>query len=747
MKHIFIITAVALISALQQPLFAQGTEQITNELIWDRDSEEFDSKPVASVNSMNNGTHFTKLDDVKDGKKKYKVLNKYSYANYQLVGEVANPTKIKVKGDDSDKVFFRDYSFNKDETKLLLSTEIEPIYRRSYYAHYYIYDIKTKECTPLSDQSKGKQVLAEFSPDGSKVAFVRKNNIFIRDLITGIETQVTYDGKRNEVINGSTDWVYEEEFAIAKGFYWSEKGSKIAFYKFDERKVKEFQMAFYGSLYPYQYTFKYPKAGEDNSEIAIWVYNLNTKKSVACDLGSNRDIYFPRIKWTQDDNKLCILRMNRLQNKLEYLVSDYTPDRNPAATVIPKVIYEETSDTYVEIDDNLIFLDNGKGFIRTSEKDGYNHIYLINMEGNSQQITKGEWDVVEFKGLDQKKGIIYYTSAEVSPTQQHLYSIKLNGSSKKKLSTRDGHNDAKFSKGFKYFINYQSDANTPEYVSLHLANGKEVLELEDNKALKTRMAKYALGKKEFFTFKTVDGQLLNGWMIKPANFDPAKAGGYPVFMNVYGGPGHNTVNDSWDRDFFWHQLLTQHGYIVVSVDPRGTMYRGAKFKKSTYLQLGKLETEDFIEAAKYLGSLKYVDKKRIGIQGWSYGGYMSSLCMTKGADYFKAGIAVAPVTNWRYYDNIYTERFMRKPQDNASGYDDNSPINHVQKLKGPYLLVHGSADDNVHYQNTMEMINALVAANKQFDMFIYPNRNHSIYGQNARLHLFTKMLNFIETNL
>ncbi|MBX7095722.1 MAG: S9 family peptidase [Flavobacteriales bacterium] len=707
-------------------------KELSNELIWA--SGTFYAESVDEVRSMNDGEHFTVLEA--DGN--IPVVNKYAFKDYKKVGEIVSSKDIRI---DGESLMIEEYEFNADETKMLIATDIEPIYRRSYLAYFFIYDIKTKKTTPLGDHKAGKQALAEFSPDGKKVAFTRDNNIFIYDLASGKETQVTTDGKRNEIINGSTDWVYEEEFSIVKGFYWSPNSTKIAYYRFDEREVKEFTMTFYGELYPTLYTFKYPKAGEDNSKISLFVYDVAASKSNAIDLGPETDIYIPRIKWTNSDDQLCVLRMNRLQNNLEYCLVN---TKNSSLSL--QAIYTETSKTYVEITDDLIFLKGKEAFIRTSEKDGYNHIYLIDFKGNSTQITKGNWDVVEFKGLDEKTGFIYYISAESAPYQKDLFAIKLDGSGKKKLSTKPGTNDAFFSTGMKYYINYHSDANTPYFITLHNASGKEIKVLKDNKEIIGRMGQYNLSKKEFFKFTTSENVNLDGWMIKPVNFDPNKK--YPVYMFVYGGPGNNEVTDSWDGpNYFWHQLLAQKGYLVVCVDPRGTMFKGEAFKKSTYLQLGKLETQDCIETAKWLGQQSYVDKNRIGIQGWSFGGYMTLLCMTKGADYFKMGISVAPVTNWRFYDNIYTERFMRRPQENANGYDDNSPINHAKKLKGKLLLVHGSGDDNVHYQNTMEMINSFVKANRQFDLFIYPNRNHGIYGGTTRLHLFTMMTNYVEKNL
>ncbi len=738
MKRIFGL--LLFIGLLALPVKAQ--KELSNELIWF--SRTLLPERVEAVRSMKDGAHFTILEMSERNTE----VHKYAYKNYQKAGRIVSASELLV---DGKPLQIEEYDFNADESKMLIASEIEFVYRRSYLAYYYIFDLKTKALTPLADPAKGKQMLAEFSPDGKKVAFVRDNNIFIYHLDQKTEEQVTTDGKKNEIINGTTDWVYEEEFSLVKGFYWSPASTQLAYYRFDESKVKEFSMDLYGSLYPELYTFKYPKAGEDNSKISLFFYSLSNRQHKSIALGEDQDIYIPRIKWTRHDDRLCVLRMNRLQNKLEYcLVKSNTTE------AVLEPVYTETSETYVEINDDLVFLDKQDAFIRTSEKDGYNHIYLIGFDGKARQITSGRWDVVEFKGIDEKKGLLYYISAEASPMEKDLYVIGMNGSGKKKLSTRKGTNDAMFSKGMKYYINLHSDANTPPYFTLHEASGKELKVLKDNKELRNRMLQYGLSKKEFFHFvpehhsvnKTDESEQigLNGWMIKPRDFDPSKK--YPVYLTVYGGPGRNEVNDEWDgHNYFWHQLLAQKGYIVVSVDPRGTQFRGEKFKKCTYLQLGKLETEDLIETAKYLGNLDYVDKSRIGIQGWSYGGYMTLLCLTKGADYFKAGISVAPVTNWRYYDNIYTERFMRKPQDNASGYDDNSPINHTAKLKGKLLLVHGSADDNVHFQNSMEMVNALIKSNKQFEFFAYPNRNHGIYGGNTRLHLFRMMLEFVEKNL
>jgi len=708
---------------LSQCVFAQE-KIIQLEDIWA--SRTFSPEWVRGINSMNDGIHYSSLNY---GDKNI-YITQYSY-------ETGDSISTIVDSKDLDGISFSDYSFSEDEKKVLLPTETESIYRYSTRSNYYVYDRETKIAEELS---VGKQRLAQFSPDASKVAFVKENNIFIKDIINNTELQVTFDGEINKIINGATDWVYEEEFAFDNGMKWNASGNKIAYYKFDEENVPEFSMDLFTDLYPSQSQFKYPKAGETNSTVELFIYDLDSNKTIKANINSEEEFYIPRIKWTLDENILSVQRMNRHQNQLDFILVD-------AKDGSSKTIFTENDAAYIDVTDNLTFLNDGKYFIWTSEKSGYNHIYLYNLKGKQvRQITKGNYDVTDFYGIDESNNTVYFASSERSPMHRDVYAVQLNGKNKKTLTNQIGTNSATFSTNYKYFINQYSNANTPYYFSLFDAKGNEVRMLKDNSNLNNRLAEYALSQKEFFNFKTTEGIDLNGWMMKPHNFDETKQ--YPVFMYLYGGPGSQQVTDSWGgSNFLWYQMLTQQGYIVACVDNRGTGARGSDFKKCTYQQLGKLETEDQIEANRYLANLSYVDSSRIGIFGWSYGGYMSSLCLLKGANEFKMAIAVAPVTNWRYYDSIYTERYMRTPQENASGYDDNSPINHVEKLKGKYLLIHGSADDNVHFQNTMEMTNALVNANKQFDLFIYPNKNHGIYGGYTRLHLFTKMTNFIKENL
>ena len=708
---------------------SQGIKkEITLEDIWQNYS--FYARPPEEVTPMKDGEHYCMLENEI-------MINEYEYKSAENVKTIVRTSQLIPEG-SKEGISIDKFEFSNDETKILIATNTEQIYRHSSISDYYVWDIKTSKLTKLSNG--GKERLASFSPSGTKVAFVRENNLFIKDLVSGKENKITSDGLINNIIYGTTDWVYEEEFSFTNAFFWSPKGDKLAFYRFDESKVKEYDMVMYDSLYPTLYKYKYPKAGENNSVVGIYVYDLNSGKTASMDIGKETDIYIPRIKWTKDDNVLSIQRMNRLQNKLEIMLANAT-----AGTT--KVIYKEENKYYIEITDDLNFLDDGKQFIITSDKDGYNHIYLYNLDGTLvKQLTKGNWDVLDVKGVDNEKKIVYFISAEESAIDKALYSVKLDGSAKTKLSQKVGTNEVEFSENYKYFINTWSDANTPSYININKADGKEIRVLADNSEIAQLTKDYGFTPQEFFTFKTSEGVELNGWMIKPPAFDANKK--YPVLLYVYGGPGAQTVLNSWGNfDLAWHEMLAQKGYIVVSVDNRGTNARGSDFKKCTYGQLGKLETVDQIETAKYLATFNYVDKSRIGIWGWSYGGYMTALCMTKGADYFKTGIAVAPVTNWRYYDNIYTERYMGLPKDNAKGYDDNSPVNFVKKLKGNFLLIHGTADDNVHFQNSMMLSNALINANKQFSEFFYPNKNHSIYGGVTRYNLFKKMTDFIIANL
>jgi len=726
---IFMITVLI----IQQFAVQSQTKKIELKDIWA--SRTFSPELVHGMNPLQDGKTYSVIED--GG------LNVYSFESGDLVSKLIEAKDLALENTEKS-ISLRSYIFNHDESKVLIPTETESIYRHSTRSFFYVYDLKSKKLEPLSEN--GKQQLATFSPDGTQVAFARENNIFIRDLINQTEKQITFDGKTNEIINGTTDWVYEEEFGFTQAFFWSGDSKKIAFYRFDESAVKEFQMTYYNGLYPEQYKYKYPKAGEDNSIVSIHVWDSNSDKTLKMNVGEESDIYLPRISWTQNPNILSIQRLNRHQNHFEILFSE----ANLGDT---KLIYEEKSPYYIEITDNLTFLPDGKHFIISSEKDGYNHLYLYDLQGNLvKQLTSGNWDVTELYGYSPKNKKVYFQSAQDSPLERNIYAVDLKGKTEK-ISILSGQNSATFSSDYSFFVNTNSNINTPYYITVNNSRGKELRILKDNARLKEKMADYQFGKFSFFTINDPeiilpDGKQisLNCWQLLPPDFDPSKK--YPVLVYVYGGPGSQTVNNSWGgANHLWFQMLAQKGIIIVSVDNRGTGSRGELFKKMTYKELGKYETEDLITTARYLASLKYVDENKIGVFGWSYGGYMSSLAITKGAEHYSTAIAVAPVTNWRYYDNIYTERYMQKPEENNEGYDQNSPINHVDKLKGNYLLIHGSGDDNVHYQNTMEMINALVDADKQFELMIYPNRNHGIHGGNTRMHLYEMMTNFLERSL
>ena len=696
----------------------------------------FRTQGITGLRSLNDGEHYTVLED--RGKK----LVMYSYKTGKAVETLLDLNDPKY----GDVKMIQDYEFSPDESHILIYTNIQPIYRRSFTADYYVFDFKNRELKPLSEG--GSQRLATFSPVGTKIAFVRDNNIFISDLRFGSEIQITFDGKFNEIINGAPDWVYEEEFAFNKAFEWAPDGSALAFIKFNESYVKIFHMNMFqgqypalkeNATYPSNYSYKYPKAGEANSVVSVHVYDIKDRVTTPMNIGEETDIYIPRIKWTKDPKRLAIMKLNRFQNRLEILLAN-------ARVGSTTVLYREENKYYIAEEnlDNLVFTEDGKNFIMSSEKNGYSHLYLYTMGGKEvQPITSGNYDVADFYGYDPVKKLYYYSSHEESPLEKYVYSIDAKGK-KKKLTPTKGWNEAEFSKSFKYFVNVVSNADMPPLYTLYTANGKAVRVLEDNAALKEKLGEYNVAKREYIQIPAADGKtLLNAWMMKPTDFDASKA--YPVLIIQYSGPNSQQVRNSWGMD--WAQYLAQEGYIVTCIDPRGTAARGEEFRKCTYMQLGKIESDDMIAAGKWLAEQPYIDARKVGIWGWSFGGFMSSLCLMKGNNVFSTAIAVAPVTHWGFYDSIYTERFMRRPQDNPSGYNDNSPINWVKNLKGNLLLCHGTADDNVHVQNAYELAEALVQANKQFDMQIYTNRNHSIYGGVTRLHLYTKFVDYLNQHL
>lgn len=723
-----IILTLSIFCVLSSSIFAQ-VKQITLEDIWKKGV--FYPAYVPGFASMPNGDFYTVKNEY--------AIEKYSFKTGDKVGEILKNESVQTasKGTLTLKNF-RTYQFDNSETKILLGANIESIYRRSTKGYYYVYDLNNQKLHTIS--SKEKVSYATFSPDGSKVAFVRDYNLFYYDLATEKEIQITTDGLQNHILNGFADWVYEEELDMSVSFWWSPDGSKIAYLRFDESAVKEFSMTIWGNLYPEEYKYKYPKAGEDNSVVTVNIYDLKTTQNIDVVVDPNPDCYYPRLYWLPNANELMILKLNRLQNELTFY-------RYNCTTKQADVVFVDKNDAWLDVTHDYYFLEDNKSMILTSTQDGFNHIYKVNFDGTLQQLTKGNYEVTEIASIDMKSGTIYYTSNETSPINQDLYMIDFKGKKKKMLTQGNGWNDVDFTTNSKYYLKNFSASNVPNIYSICDNSGKELYVLEDNSAFKDVIKSYGFVLKEHFAFRTEENVELYGWMIKPASFDSSKK--YPVLMYVYGGPGSQEVNNSYFRgnDHAWYQMLAQKGYIVVCVDGRGTAGRGDAFKKCIYKQMGKLEAIDQIATAKYLKSLPFVDENRVGIWGWSFGGYLSSLAMFKGNGTFKMAMAVAPVTNWRYYDNIYTERFLQKPQDNPSGYDDNSPCFFADQLEGSYLLVHGTADDNVHFQNAIDLITQLNRAEKQYEQYFYPNKNHFIYGGNTRFHLYTKLTNFILENL
>lgn len=714
-KYVFLLLTVV----WMLPLLAQQKLEVKNAT-----DGTFRQKSVRSLNWMNDGQFYSALSENK--------VVKYSVRTGEEVETIVDGNALDIT--------ITSYSFSDDESMVLIMTDRKSIYRRSYTAVFYLYEREGKSIRPLSE---GRQSYATLSPDNTKVAFTRDNNLFYLDLNTDQEVAVTEDGKFNSIINGSADWVYEEELYLTQAFEWSADSKRLAYIRFNEKGVREYNLQYWdeGALYPRDYRYKYPKPGEANSTVEVHIYSLSNAEKVKVDIGTETDIYIPRIYWTKDANLLAVQRLNRLQNQLDLLHVN-------AEDGSSKTILTDKSDTYVHFTfcDDLTYLDNGKQFVYSTERSGYKHFYLYNMDGTlANAITKGDYSAMSLVGLDQKRRVLYYASTEDSPLEFHLYSVSLSGKGKKKLSSKAGRNTINMSDDCSYYMNYHSSATTPTNVSLYQTKGNSLVKvMEDNAELKKKIDDYGLVDKEFFQIANDNGDQLNGFFLKPADFDESQQ--YPLLIFQYAGPGSQQVANRWaGGHYMLHQYLAQQGYIIAVVDPRGTGYRGEAFKKVTYKQLGRYETDDLIAVAKRLGDYNYIDQSRMGIWGWSYGGYTSSMCILKGNDVFKTAIAVSPVTTWRFYDTIYTERYLQRPQDNPDGYDDNSPLQHTEKLKGNFLLVHGTGDDNVHFQNSVVLHDKLVENGKQFDSFYYPDRPHSM--GNRRGHLYQMMADYIMEKL
>ncbi len=696
---------------------------------------------IYGIKPMLDGQYYTQISPDR------KRIVKYSFKTGKQVEAIFDVEKAR----DCTLKYFDDYIMSPDEKLILIQTKTRSIYRRSFTAEYYIYNVKNNTIEPLS--KNGPQQVPLFSPDGFQVAFVRNNNIFLVKLLFGnSESQITKDGEYNKVLNGIPDWVYEEEFGFNRAFDFSADSKMIAYIRFDESQVPMYKFPLYKGMnpeytefatYPGEYTYKYPKSGEVNSTVSVHTYDIKSHVTRKMDLPLDKDGYIPRIKFTSDPEKLAIMTLNRHQNRFDLYMA------NPKSALC-KVAIRDESEQYIKEDEYSNIKFYPENIVLMSERDGYNHLYLYTIGGNLvKQITKGKFEVKSFLGWDKQSNVFYYTSNEGSPLRTAVY--KIDGKGKKtKLSTRTGTNDAIFSSNYSYYINTFSNISTPTLITINDNKGKELATMLDNKKLKEKIATLTLPQKEFFTFRTAEGVELNGWMMKPANFDATKK--YPVIMHQYSGPGSQQVLDRWGIGSFsdagmFEAYMADRGYISVCVDGRGTGGRGAEFEKCTYLFLGVKESHDQVEAAKYLGTLPYVDGSRIGIWGWSFGGYNTLMSMSEGSNVFKAGVAIAAPTDWRYYDSVYTERFMRTPKENGDGYDAGSAIKRAPKMHGSLLLIHGTADDNVHLQNMAEYSEALVQAGVQFDEHIYINRNHGISGGNTRNHLMNRVANFFLRNL
>ncbi len=735
MKKFFMIAACFLFLFKGEVAHAQEgkikLQDVTNGVYW--------PKQIDGVNPMNDGESYTQLSP------DHKRIVRHSFKTGK---EIATVFDVETARGSKKLPYIDGYIMSPDEHRILIQTETKGIYRRSYTAVYYIYDVRNNTLEPLSEG--GPQQVPLFSPDGNVIAFARGNNLFLVKLLFGnAEVQVTKDGKFNEVINGLPDWVNEEEFTTNRSFDFSADSKVLAWVRYDESQVPIYSMQEFKGLYPARsefdaypgtYDYKYPVAGQKNSEVKVMTFDIKNRVTRTLDVPLDKDGYIPRIKFTSDPTKLAVITLNRHQSQMDVYMA------NPLSKVC-KLVLREKNEKYVRETayTQMKFYDGH--FSLLSERSGFQHLYWYNLGGQLEaQITKGNFEVTDFYGYDTRTGSFYYASTQESPLRRAVYKADKQGRVKK-LSSSVGTNSAKFSKTMKYYMNVYSSAQQPPVTTLCDNNGKTITTLIDNADLKAKVEK-VVGKKEFFQFTTSEGVQLNGWMVKPRDFDASKK--YPVVMYQYSGPGSQEVTDSWNLGFYgagiFESYLTEQGFICACVDGRGTGARGADFEKCTYLQLGLRESQDQVETAIYLGSLPYVDKANIGIWGWSFGGFNTLMSMSEGRPVFKAGVAVAAPSNWKYYDTVYTERYMRTPNENAAGYAIN-PMERAANLSGSLLLIHGTADDNVHFRNVAEMSEALVQANKQFEMQIYTNRNHSIYGGNTRYHLLTRMCDFFKRNL
>ena len=704
---------------------------------------EFRAESMASLKPLDDGESYSQVSS--DGTK----ILKYSFKTGKQTGVIFDLNNVRGPKIRIDRI--DGYIFSPDGKRILIQTDTRYIYRRSFTATYYIYEVQNNKMGPLS--VGGEQQTPLFSPDGNMIAFVRQNNIFLVKLLyDNAESQITADGERNSIINGIPDWVYEEEFSTNRSMVFTADSRQLVWIKYDESKVKEFSFQWFrGSnptmdeylTYPGSYVYKYPKAGEDNSKVGVYSFDIKSRKTRQIDVPLDADGYIPRIVMTSDPTKVAVFTMNRHQDDMRIYMA------NPLTT-LSKLVVQDKVDKYVKQESMCAVTFTDQHILVPSERDGYNHIFIYTLNGQlKRQVVKGHFEVTDIYGMDDKTGDVFYAANELGPQDKQVYVSHANGKTER-LTSKEGQNNATFSSGFRYFINIWSDLNNPPVYTLNDSRGRILHTMIDNKALKEKYQSYGLGTKELFSFTTSEGVKLNGWMVKPADFSPSKR--YPVIMFQYGGPGSQQVLNYWNigaagQGAILEQYMAQQGYIVACVDNRGTGGRGAEFEKCTYLRLGEKEAFDQVEAALWLGQQPYVDKDRIGMWGWSYGGWNTLMSMSEGRPVFCAGVAVAPPTCWRYYDSVYTERYMRTPKENKSGYDEVNPIARAAKLHGALLICHGLADDNVHFQNTAEYTEALIQADKDFKENIYVNRNHGISGGNTRNHLYRQIIQWFDEKL
>ena len=723
------LLALAAALSLAAPVSAQVPE-LTVEKIYG--SQDFSPKQV-QVRWMGDGRHYTVLERDDQGRTDLYQVDAASGTRQLLV----SGTQLIPPG-ESQAVAIDSYAFSSDNSKLLIATNRQRIWRRSSKAIYYAWDFAASVLTPVSTHP-GYQQYAKFSPDANRVAFVRDNNIFVTELATGEEKALTQDGS-DDILNGTADWVYEEELSLADAFRWSLDGTRIAFWRFDQSKIETFYLIDELTTYPELEPIRYPKAGTANSEVRLGVVEIASGKTTWIDTGAqDEDHYIARMDFAGSPDEIWFQRLNRHQNQMQLMIADVHSGTS-------RFVMTDRNNAWLDIHEPL-WIKQGGEFVYLSDRAGFKQLYLYRRDGSEiRKITKGNWDVLGTYGVDEKKGVVYFTGAADGPLVRPLYSIGLDGNGFKRISGAKGTHRIDFDPTFTYYIDTYSEAGVPPVQTLRKANGDAVRTLADNAELRRRVEALGLNRPEFTKVTLQDGLELNAWLIKPPDFDPAKQ--YPLLMYVYGGPGSQTVTDSWGGDrYLWHQLLAREGYLVASVDNRGTGARGADFQKITYLRLGKFESFDQIASAKHFAGLPYVDGSRIGIWGWSYGGYMAALTMFRGGGVFRAAISVAPVTDWRLYDTIYTERYMRTPEENPEGYKESAPLTYAKELTGRFLLVHGTGDDNVHAQNSYQLIRLLEDSNKQFDLRLYPNKRHGIRGPETRVNLFTLMTEFVKENL